>query len=88
MRLSRLKQARNGKPKSLGREIAVLLAIKAAVLYGLWLAFFSHPAIHSMIEGMDPGRVADALVTSSISAPPTPAPPASAPPTPTQDSAS
>jgi hypothetical protein len=47
---------------SLRREIVVLLAVKAALLYGLWLAFFSQPLLPKMTEGMDPARVAAALV--------------------------
>lgn len=32
----------------LGREIALALALKAAVLAGLWWAFFSHPQDKNM----------------------------------------
>ncbi len=46
----------------LAREIAVLLAVKAAVLFVIWLAFFSRPQIPSMIRGMEPARVETALL--------------------------
>lgn len=52
----------------LRREIAVMLAVKAIVLYGLWFAFFSHPQLPKMTEGMEPSRVAAALIAT----PPTP----------------
>jgi len=48
----------------LGREIALLLVVKLGVLYALWLAFFSQPAIRGMSEGMDPQRVATAVVSA------------------------
>lgn len=66
MRLPRLGFGARGR-KLLAREIALTLAIKLLLLYGIWSAFFSRPAIDSMIEGMDPDRVAAVLV-----APPTP----------------
>lgn len=66
MRLPRLKRD-PGARKMLGREIALTLAVKLLLLYGIWHVFFSHPTLHSMIEGMDPDRVAAALV-----APPAP----------------
>lgn len=62
MQLPRLKRNTGGARKTLRREIAVVLAIKFLVLYGLWYAFFSHPSIHGMTEGMDPDRVAAALI--------------------------
>lgn len=72
------KRTKDGHKKSaLGREIAVMLLIKVVLLYGLWLAFFNHPAIPNMTRGMDPGRVAAVLVA--------PPPPVSR--TPTEDSA-
>jgi hypothetical protein len=46
----------------LRREIAVALTVKAVVLCGLWFAFFSHPQLPKMTEGMAPDRVAAALV--------------------------
>lgn len=60
MRLPRLIRRAGGR--SLGREIAVALAIKLLVLYGLWSVFFSRPAIHDMTAGMAPERVAAALL--------------------------
>lgn len=62
MRLSWMRRASGGTKKSLRREIAVVLAIKALVLYGLWAVFFSHPAVPDMTAGMAPGRVAAVLV--------------------------
>jgi hypothetical protein len=67
MRLPRLK-AGKGK-KSLGREIAVVLAIKLAALYGLWYAFFSHPAVQDLAAGMSPDRVAAAVVGTPVPLP-------------------
>jgi hypothetical protein len=66
MQLPQLKRGSDTPRKLLGREIAIVLAIKLLALYGLWYVFFSHPAIHGMTEGMDPDCVAAALV-----APPT-----------------
>jgi len=62
MQLPRLKRNIYGARKTLRREIAIALAIKLLLLYGLWYFFFSHPAIHGMTEGMDPDRVAAALI--------------------------
>ncbi len=62
MRLPRLKRSTDGAKKTLRREIALALAVKLLLLYGLWYAFFSHPAIRGMTEGMDPDRVAAALI--------------------------
>jgi hypothetical protein len=52
----------------LRREIAVMLTVKSIALYGLWFAFFSHPQLPKMTEGMKPSRVAAALINT----PPTP----------------
>ncbi|MFZ2162986.1 MAG: cytochrome oxidase putative small subunit CydP [Sideroxyarcus sp.] len=64
MQLPRLKRGTGGIKKTLGREIALTLAVKLLLLYGLWYVFFSHPALHSMIEGMNPDRVAAKLITA------------------------
>jgi hypothetical protein len=48
--------------RHLRREIALMLAIKAMLLYGIWLAFFSEPQLPKMTAGMDPGRVAATLI--------------------------
>ncbi len=56
--------ARRERPGLLWREIGIVLLVKGALLYGLWLAFFSEPAVPRMSEGLDPGRVAAALVAS------------------------
>ena len=50
----------------LAREITVVLAVKAAALYLIWLAFFSAPSG----RGLDAGGVARSLLT-----PPAPAQP-------------
>jgi hypothetical protein len=55
VRLPRLKS-------KLGREIALLLAAKIALLVAIRAAFFSDPVLPKMTEGMDPGRVAAAIV--------------------------
>lgn len=63
MQLPRLSIRSSGAKKTLmWHEIAATLAIKLLLLYGLWYVFFSHPALHSMIDGMDPERVAAALI--------------------------
>lgn len=46
----------------LAREISLFLILKALVLYGIWYAFFSHPAVPSMIKGMDAAKVSAAIV--------------------------
>jgi hypothetical protein len=66
MQLPRLSIRSNGMKKTLlWREIAAALAIKLLLLYGLWYVFFSHPALHSMTEGMNPDQVAAVLVAPS-----------------------
>jgi hypothetical protein len=67
-RMSAEKSAVVTRLPKLRREIAIALAVKVAVLYGLWFAFFSHPQLPKMTDGMEPDRVAAAL----ISTPPTP----------------
>jgi hypothetical protein len=54
----------------LRREIAVMLAVKAAVLFGIWLVFFSEPQLPKMTEGMDPARVAANLIAPTTSVAP------------------
>lgn len=46
----------------LAKEIAIALAVKAAVLCAIWYAFFNQPILPSMINGMDPGEVGAAVV--------------------------
>lgn len=48
--------------RHLRREIALMLSIKAMLLYGIWFAFFSEPQLPKMTEGMDPDRVASTLI--------------------------
>ena len=62
MHLPRLKRDASDAKKTLRIEIIVALALKLLLLYGLWYFFFSQPAIHSMTEGMNPDRVAAALI--------------------------
>ncbi len=52
-------------PHRLAREIAYTLAIKGVLLYGIWMASFSHPGIDSMIDGMDPDQVGAAITASA-----------------------
>jgi hypothetical protein len=54
-----------GRRPSLRREIALMLAIKVALLYGLWFLFFSEPQLKKMTEGMDPDKVAASIVSPS-----------------------
>ncbi|MBU1236499.1 MAG: hypothetical protein KJ634_10865 [Gammaproteobacteria bacterium] len=53
----------NGRRPSLRREIALMLAVKVALLYGIWFLFFSEPQLKKMTEGMDPDRVAASIVS-------------------------
>jgi hypothetical protein len=50
--------------RHLRREIALMLAIKALLLFGIWHAFFSEPQVPKMTEGMNPDRVAANLFSS------------------------
>jgi len=50
----------------LAREITVVLVVKAAALYVIWLAFFSAPAGRSL----DAGGVAHSLVSPPAQAEP------------------
>lgn len=64
--LGRRRQRREDVPAHhLAREIALTLAIKGVLLYGIWAAFFSQPSIDSMIDGMEPDRVSAAITTSA-----------------------
>ncbi len=50
-----------GRPTTrLARDVVVVLALKAAALTLLWLAFFRGPAAPDM--AMDPGQVADRVL--------------------------
>jgi len=62
VRLPRLKS-------KLGREIALLLVAKVALLMAIRAAFFNEPLLPKMTEGMDPGRVAAAIVATPASNP-------------------
>jgi hypothetical protein len=56
--------ARPAPRHGLGREIALALALKLLLLYGLWALFFSQPQLAKMSAGMDPSRVAAAVVAA------------------------
>lgn len=58
-------------PSSLGREIAIILLVKAFLLWTLWACCFSDP----MSARLDPGRVAASLIGN----PPAPQLPGGAP---------
>jgi hypothetical protein len=58
----------DGRRLSLRREIALMLAVKVALLYGLWFLFFSEPQLKKMTEGMDPDRVAASIVSPNTTA--------------------
>ncbi len=66
--------ARDSRRRTLRREIVITLAIKLAVLYGIWFAFFSEPQLPKMTDGMDPDRVAATLISPSLERPPPPTP--------------
>ncbi|MEW6676423.1 MAG: cytochrome oxidase putative small subunit CydP [Pseudomonadota bacterium] len=59
---------RRGTAKRAGlvREIAFTLLVKLMLLYGIWWVFFSEPQLPDMIQGLDPGLVADRLASPSI----------------------
>lgn len=61
--------ARSVQDRKLIRHIVWILALKVLLLYGLWKAFFSAPVLPKMTEGMDPGRVAAALVAPAAGSP-------------------
>ncbi len=67
---------RSAQDRKLIRHIVWVLALKVLLLYGLWKAFFSAPVLPKMTEGMDPGRVAAALVAPGVD----PSAPAGGPP--------
>jgi len=46
----------------LARAIAILLAAKAMALFAIWWAFFRHPVIPSMIQGLAPDQVGTAVL--------------------------
>jgi hypothetical protein len=50
------------KEKPLRREIVVLLVVKMCALTAIWYAFYREPVIPSMIDGMDPARVTQAVL--------------------------
>jgi hypothetical protein len=49
------RQGLRGRLSPLGRDIAMILVIKFAVLAGLWWLFFSHPVARHM--SVEPQRV-------------------------------
>jgi hypothetical protein len=62
------KSPRRGTARRAGLawEIAITLLAKLLLLYGIWWAFFSEPQLPDMIQGLDPGLVADRLATPSL----------------------
>jgi hypothetical protein len=66
------RQRQRGRFSLLGRDIAVILVVKFAVLAGLWWVFFSHPVARHM--SVEPQRV-DAHLFPSHSAGSAPEPP-------------
>ncbi len=54
------------KQKPLAREIALLLVIKLCALTAIWYAFYREPVIPSMIDGMDPAQVTQAVLRQSL----------------------
>ena len=52
----------------LARDIAVVLVVKAIILYGLWYAFFRTPAAPGMT--MEPAKVEHRLFAPSRTAEP------------------
>jgi hypothetical protein len=66
------RQRQRGRLSLLGRDIALILVVKFAVLGGLWWVFFSHPVARHM--SVEPQRV-DAHLLSSPSTGSAPEPP-------------
>lgn len=54
------------KEKPLAREIALLLVIKLCALTAIWYAFYREPVIPSMIDGMDPTQVTQAVLRQPL----------------------
>jgi hypothetical protein len=50
------------KEKSLSREIVILLVVKLCALTAIWYAFYREPVIPSMIDGMNPAHVSQAVL--------------------------
>ena len=67
--MSGSKLGRWWRANPLGRDIAVILVVKAVVLYALWLAFFSAPVARHMT--MD-AKAVELQVTGSAPPPETP----------------
>lgn len=59
----------DGRRPSLRREIALMLAVKVTLLYGIWFLFFSEPQLKKMTEGMDPDRVAASIASPNTTTP-------------------
>lgn len=53
------------KEKTLSREIVILLVVKLCALTAIWYAFYRDPVIPSMIDGMDPAHVSQAVLRHS-----------------------
>ncbi len=54
------------RERPLSREIVTLLIVKLIALTVLWYAFFREPVISSMIDGMDPEQVMNAVLRHPV----------------------
>jgi hypothetical protein len=50
------------REKPLAREIVLLLVVKLCALTAIWYAFYREPVVPSMIDGMDPAQVTEAVL--------------------------
>jgi hypothetical protein len=50
------------KEKTLSREIVILLVVKLCAITAIWYAFYREPVIPSMIDGMNPAHVSQAVL--------------------------
>jgi hypothetical protein len=55
-----------GKEKPLAREIVLLLLVKLCALTAIWYAFYREPVIPSMIDGMNPSQVTQAILRQPV----------------------
>jgi hypothetical protein len=54
------------KEKPLTTEIVLLLVVKLCALTAIWYAFYREPVIPSMIDGMDPAQVSEAVLRQTM----------------------
>ncbi len=50
------------KEKTLSKEIIILLVVKLCAITAIWYAFYREPVIPSMIDGMNPTHVSQAIL--------------------------